>query len=360
MQNTINKYYGHSVKLIAAVVIAAAASAIFLFVLPVLAPFFTGAVIALINEPMTSALEKARMPRKAASLISLIFTSCVVIAIVAFIGMKLYAELMNLQSGIAGMIGGFSDDLGGRLDDFAVFYQSLPERITLTIEQSVLSIAPAIQGILSTAIMYVMNTLFSLPKIIFFIVVTFLSAFVISMDKKRYISFMSDQLPEWWTSRLRLFKSESLRNLGRYLMAVLILMTVTFCVGAVGFLIIKPEYTLVMAAVLALCEGIPVIGTGFVLIPWALISLAGGDLGFAVKLLALYLVGLVIRQTIEPKVVGEKLGIPPLANVIGMYVGIRLMGLFGLIFGPLLIIVVKALYTSGILDYWFGRWRGGV
>jgi predicted PurR-regulated permease PerM len=94
------------------------------------------------------------------------------------------------------------------------------------------------------------------------------------------------------------------------------------------------------------------LGVGGILIPWAVVALVSGAYGLALSLLILYGVIFIARQTLEPKIVGEHIGLPPIVTLFSMYVGLKVMGLFGAILFPMIVITLKYMQSKGYLALW--------
>jgi len=139
--------------------------------------------------------------------------------------------------------------------------------------------------------------------------------------------------------------------LGAYIRAQLILICITFFELSIGFLVIGgkvADYALLLALIISIIDAIPILGTGVVLIPWGVLSLLSGDIRLGIMLIILYLICLLVRQLTEPRLVAHRIGIHPLPILMVMYIGLRFFGLFGMILGPVLALVVKQLHTDGL------------
>lgn len=145
-------------------------------------------------------------------------------------------------------------------------------------------------------------------------------------------------------------------TLGKMGKAYSIIIGVTFLEISVGLWILKltglytGSYIFAIALVTALVDILPVLGTGTILIPWAVWSLCTGNIGFGIGLLVLYAIIGVVRQVIEPKLVASQLGLPPFMTIMAMYIGTQLFGFIGLFLLPLTVMLLKVLYDEGILS----------
>ena len=129
----------------------------------------------------------------------------------------------------------------------------------------------------------------------------------------------------------------------KYLRAYVLLLLLTFGELFVGFLILKVPYPLLIALLVALVDILPILGVGTVLLPWAIIEIAiTKDIFTGIGLIIVYLIITVVRQITEPKVVAGSLGLHPLITIISMYAGFKLLGILGMIVGPMTALAVKS------------------
>lgn len=137
----------------------------------------------------------------------------------------------------------------------------------------------------------------------------------------------------------------------KYVKGYFILMVITFAELSLGFTFIGVENSFLVAAVIAFLDLLPIIGTGGVIIPWIIIEMLLGNLNFALKLSILYLIVTIIRNIIEPKTIGNQLGLHPLIMLICMYIGIKAFGVVGMFVFPVAAVLLKQLYNSGNLHF---------
>ena len=105
-------------------------------------------------------------------------------------------------------------------------------------------------------------------------------------------------------------------------------------------------YPLLMALLIAFADALPIVGSGTVLIPWAVISAVEGEINLSIALIVLYAIVTVVRQLLEPKVVSNQIGIHPIFTLIAMYTGYKIMGIIGLLIGPIVVIILKPIFET--------------
>ena len=131
----------------------------------------------------------------------------------------------------------------------------------------------------------------------------------------------------------------------------LILMVINFAEISLGLLLFGVKNAVVIAIGIAMLDVLPILGTGTVLIPWSLISLINGNYGLALGLIVLYIITVIVRNLIEPKIIGGQVGLHPLITLVSIFIGLRLFGFFGMICLPLAIIIIFSLYKGGKFDF---------
>ena len=136
-------------------------------------------------------------------------------------------------------------------------------------------------------------------------------------------------------------------TVGRMLRAYLLIMLITFGELAAGLLLLRVDYALFIAALVAVLDILPLIGSGGILIPWAVIALLRGDTPLGVGILLLYGVITVVRNIIEPKIVGGQIGLHPLVTISAMFFGIKVLGVGGILLGPIGALLLKHLNDTG-------------
>ena len=138
-----------------------------------------------------------------------------------------------------------------------------------------------------------------------------------------------------------------------FLKAQFLVSVIIFIVALIGLLFITPEYAFVMSAIIWLIDFIPLIGSIVILAPWSIFHLATGNIALGTQLAVLAVILLIIRRTVEPKVMGSHIGLSPLSTLIAMYLGLKLFGFMGFVIGPLLLIGFNSAKEAGIIKFKF-------
>lgn len=231
-----------------------------------------------------------------------------------------------------------------RFED-APFYAELCASVDSLVEAGVARLTEAVTSRIPQAAMTVAGFL---PAAFIFLTVTLLACYYFTADDghmgKAVGTALARIAPEPLRDRLPPI-GRRLRRLGRqYLRACLLLGLLTFCLSFIGLAILRVPYAFILALLLAAVDLLPLLGTGIVLIPWGIICLLLGQVRLGIGLLILYGITSLIRQVLEPKLIGDGLGLHPLLSLVTMYAGLRLFGVWGMILAPLTAAGLRAVF----------------
>lgn len=325
----------------------------FTFIIPFFLPFFVGMIIAAVNAPFVRIFEKnLKIKRPIAVAISMFLTISLLAMLLISSALNIYNELVKLQSNMPVYYDSTFNNLKGLYDKAMNLYNHLPSNVSDSINQNLVGLKDRSEVLLEKLISGMMSTVSSIPRMIVFSVVSLLSAFFINSDSRRLKIFFSKQIPKELHKSLEGFRADALRAFVGYIKAVFILMGITCFLVTVGLFIMGADYAILMGLIVGLSEAIPLFGTGIVMIPWILWNLIAGNNSMALGLFIIFILGVVVRQILEPKIVGDKMGLHPLATLAAMYLGTEIFGFAGLFIGPLSLIILKSIQKSGLVKIW--------
>ncbi|MBQ2718844.1 MAG: AI-2E family transporter, partial [Clostridia bacterium] len=181
----------------------------------------------------------------------------------------------------------------------------------------------------------------TLPGVLLALLVFCVSAVYFSMDLDKVHAAVRRLLPSGLGERLTALREGVFRAGGAYLRAYLSLSGVIFLVMLLGLTLLRVRYAMLLALLLTGLDILPVVGVGTALVPWGIVSLALGNTPLGIGLLVLFAVSEVVRQVLEPRLLGSLLGVHPLISLLSLYLGARLFGLFGVILAPLLAVGLR-------------------
>lgn len=314
-------------------------------------PFLIAALIAVLIEPLVIMVQKGlRIPRSVSSFIVLFCVLVIAGIIIGYGGYQAVKELILFSQSV----GQYSSSVYNAVMEWIYNLQedikALPpvqaSAVQNAIDQAVSYLSNFLQYIID-ALMGVANFL---PALFWGTLVCIVSAFFMSMDKDVILGFIIKQVPARIVESTGYIKTDLFNTVFGFLRAQLIIMTVTFLEISFGFMIMGYSYPFLIGLSVAIVDILPVLGSGSVLIPWSIILMVFyRNFPLAIYILILYGIVVVVRQMLEPRVVGRSIGLHPLVTLMAMYVGTQIMGFIGIILGPVILIAIKTFQKAGII-----------
>lgn len=320
------------------------------YLLSPLFPFILALIFSVIMEPLVRFLQvKLRLSRSLAVGITMLLVFGGIGLAVTLVILQLVAELIQLSASLpaqADIIKNIYSDLIKRA---TIFYGTLPPSVMASLENSIASLTASLQGLVSKAANAILQFISLVPGTIMVIMVSALATYFISRDRNLIGKFCVCYLPSPWGEKAVFIIKEIIHAFTGYLRAQVILMTLTTVISITGLYFIGAKYALTIGLLIGFFDLIPVLGPATVYVPWIIFSFSVGTTIFGVKLSVLYLLVLLVRQVLEAKVVSASLGLHPLATLVAMYIGLKILGVAGLALGPIFLIALQAVLRAGFL-----------
>ncbi len=328
-------------------------------------PFVFAAALAVFLQPIIRKIS-GKLNLKAHGFISTILVLLIVVVIVGalfLIGSAIVGEIKDFLGYFFSKFKSIDDILNAVKDWLLGIAVSLPKGLGTT---AALKINEAFNNLstggaeldmsmLSTPISGAWGFVKGVPSFLVSIVVTIISCVFMTSEYDLIRDMILDILPEKKGRNLVKAKSTVTKGVGKLFKAYATIMLITFTEVFLGLNLMRligvydGGYIAVISFVVCIVDIIPVLGTGTVVIPWAIYSLITGNIGLGLGLIVLYGVITVLRQVIEPKLVANQVGLPSIVTIMAMFLGGRVFGAFGIILLPLTVIVVKLMYDEGVI-----------
>lgn len=354
--NIFSKTERLSLKLFCAAVIVAALFLAVRFILPALIPFLIALLIAsLIKKPVLSLRAKARIPEKLTAAIFVLLIIGMISMISYLLLSRACREIVSLTDSAGTFIDrlkndpDFAGEMIDKINSFFPFWDLRPRltELWINIDSSLEALLMALVEKLSGSVLPVITGAVSfVPDALLFVFVTAFSAFYLTVDGSAMKARITSLMPEKAAAKCGIIWTRCKETVGCFAKAYTLIMAITFTELFVAFSIIGIRYAFLVALFTAVIDILPVLGTGTVLIPWATFLLVRGDTKTGISLLVVYAVITLIRELIEPRIVGGSIGISPFASLASMYIGLRLFGAAGLFICPLAVIAAQNIVKS--------------
>lgn len=318
-------------------------------------PFVIGAIIAWIASPLVRFFEKKlKVKRKAGSAFVIISVIALVILAGYLLGAKLIEETIDFIGEVPQMWEGVQEDfaeIGEKLENASRYLPEGLRNAIINITRNVDKYLGDLFGGLSTPTIEALSRFAkNLPTILIAIIMCLLSAYFFVADREYVSNLLKKALPESVLGRWDMIKRGFTRAVGGYFKAQLKIEVWMYFLLGIGFSILKVRYAFFIAIGVAFLDLLPFFGTGTVLIPWAVIKFLSGDYKMVIGLLIIWGVGQLARQLIQPKIVGESVGLSPIPTLILLYIGYKVAGVFGMIIAVPIGIIVLNMYQEGVFD----------
>jgi len=317
-------------------------------------PFIIAFALYLLIEPgIKFFMKKFKLKRKTSSILILIFAIAAIIGIIVWGIVTIVSESSNLLNNLNEYVNIIFEFIQSKVSkiDFTKF--QISDDLKSIFESSTQDVLLKVSEVVKRFFSNVLLKLTSIPTMAFYIAITITSLYFICTDKIYMIDQLEHHLPQNWVKKIYRHVHGIATALGRYLKAQTILVAISFIISLIGLIIysligFNIKYPLLVALGIGFVDALPILGSGTVMIPWAIIEACKGDIRLGIALLILWIIMTVSRQIIEPKVVGGQIGIHPIFTIISMYTGVKFCGLIGLFVGPIILIILKNIFESTI------------
>ncbi len=318
-------------------------------------PFVLGWIIAWIASPMVRFFEeKLKIRRKAGSVVVIV----VVIGLVVLAGYLIGGKLIREIAGFVGDLPVMWESLEKDFDEIGKNLSSLYDKLPVDVQNTLNNIGTQtnefvgelIGKISSPTIAAVGNFAKQLPTIVIGIVMCLLSSYFFVAERVPFTSTIKQYMPESLRYRARIIKRSLVKAVGGYFKAQIKIEIWIYLLLVVGFFILGIDYALLIALGVAILDFLPFFGTGTAMVPWAIVKFLSSDYRMTIGLLLIWGVSQLVRQIIQPKIVGDSIGVPPIPTLFLLYIGYMVEGVVGMIIAVPIGIILWTLYKEGAFD----------
>lgn len=313
-------------------------------------PLLLAFLLAFLLEPIIMLLsKKAKIMRNYASIIICTMFIIVLIGFSYLLIVKVSREIPGLSKFLLNLTGDIQDNFSLILSEYQHIFLNMPPAYQNSLQQISISLLNIVQQTVGQLATVFFSLATQIPNILIDALIIFIALYLISLSlpdmKKNFLSFF---VPEDH-NRVELVLKKLQNAIFGFIRAQIIISLVIFLVVLAGFIILKIKYASVTALIITMVDILPILGTGSIIIPMSIYQFFQGNIFIGTGLLIHYGAIVAVRRIIEPKILGESIGISALATLVSMYIGIQLAGFIGIFLGPAVIILFQALLKVGIL-----------
>lgn len=317
------------------------------YLLPMLMPFVIGLFIAVAFRKLIDFIEaKLHIKRSFVSIFILIIFYGILVLLISLIGVKIFTFLKDLFGMLPNLyvetiepaISKAGENLVKQFPQVKPYIQDLSDTLFSFVKDASSSVIGMITGIAG-----------GLPTLLIKLIFTIVSSFFFTIDYYRITNFVVRQFSGARREMFLKLKDNGIGTLGKFIRAYATIISITFIELSLGLWIIGIPNPALYGALIAIIDVMPILGTGLILLPWSGIALILGNTKMGIGMLILYIVITAVRQTIEPKIVGQQIGLHPILTLLLMFVGAQLMGVLGLLILPVIATILKKLNDEGTI-----------
>jgi len=330
--------------------------AILSFAIKLFLPFILGYAFSLLVTPLADWLQKkCKMPKSLSAVLVLIVTIGIIGSIATFAIIKIISEIRNLYQQFPVIFANAQASFQELWGKWSVIYSALPDNAQTAFTNLYNSFMEWLYSLINNSsepiVKFAGGFAKSLPNVFISFIVFILSSFFMVSESESVSKIVKRLLlPKPLRNNLSVLTGNIKRYLGGYIKAQLTIMSIAFVIFFTGLSVLEVDYALLIAIAIAIFDALPFFGSGAILWPWAIISLFNSDFKVGIGLIIIYVAVIFTRQMIEPKIVSDKIGTPPIATLMAMYIGYKIFSIGGMIFGPVVMMLCISLYKASVFN----------
>ncbi|MGM9680398.1 MAG: sporulation integral membrane protein YtvI [Eubacteriales bacterium] len=323
-----------------AITLILALSFYFLF-FRLLLPGFVAWLVALLLQPLIGMLSRwTGLCRKPVAIVLYLLILGLLAVLLALICNRLYREIRELLSYLTGNRDSLTVKAGELVDRLLKRFDFIKNADEIsTVITDLLS--TAVTGLSAKLTAFLGGFVSKLPGTLFSTLIFLMAAFYLTVDFDGFERKINGLIPKKAARIAGNLRGKLSKTVVGYIRAYLIILFITFVELLISFSILKIRYTLLLSALISLLDILPAIGVGTVLVPWAGVCFLSGNPGRGIGLLIVFGIVAVLRQILEPHIVGSQLGLSPLLSLLSVYAGYRIAGVVGILLAPIVAILIR-------------------
>ncbi|MGM9925249.1 MAG: sporulation integral membrane protein YtvI [Bacillus sp. (in: firmicutes)] len=331
-----------------------AAAAVGLYILPVSVPLIAAFITSLLLAPLVKLLQtKFSIAQKLSVMIVFIMFIVFIGLSTYFITTKVVAEAAQLIQNIPQYISEINTAWNTIQKDIIDASDKMPKAVTEVVNTQIQTALNDISATIGDffSIENITNFVKGIPNHLVSFLVFIIALFLFLIDLPKIRAGAYSMMKETTAEKVQFMTARLSNVVIGFLKAQFLVSVIIFIVSLIGLLFIKPQFAIVMSLIIWVIDFIPILGSIIILAPWSAFDFITGNTTTGMQLAILAAILLIIRRTVEPKVMGAHIGLSPLATLIAMYLGLKLFGFLGFFIGPLILIAFTAAKEAGLITW---------
>lgn len=327
-----------------------------IFLVPYSLPFLLALITAILLENSVKwFMMRFKWARFRAVLVTFLLYLLFIALFIWFIINLVIDQIVTLaQKGPAFANDFYKGSLKEFLDRSEQYFKSLPVDVFQSLEQTIENTLESVTNMLRGGVEWLFSLAAAIPGFLIEFLVYLIAVFLFSLELSRLRIKTERHLREATKEKLYLITAQLNRAGIGFIKAQIFLSIVTFLMAFIGLAILKVPYAVLLSILIVFVDILPILGTGSVLVPWAIVSFFQENQFLGFGLIMMFIIITVVRRILEPKVYSSNMGISPLAALVSLFVGFKLLGFIGFFIGPAVVIVYDTLREAGIIK---SRWK---
>lgn len=349
-------YWQVALSLLFSILATAAFIVIGVYMIRFFAPFVVGWIIAAIAAPLVNWLEKRlKIVKKLGSALIVILVLSAIVLVIYFGASRLITEVRGLVRDFPDMYAQLEAGLRQIGNTLSGIFDRLPDGVQNGIDTVAQNLdqymGNLVSGISEPTVMAAGNIARRVPSYLLYFLVTVISAYFFIVEREEVLGWLKKVSPQAVQKRMKLVMDNLRYAVGGYFKAQLKIMGVIFLILLAGLGFLGTGYFVLVAMLIAILDFLPFFGTGTALIPWAVYKFFMGDYKMTAALVIIYVITLVVHQLLQPKMVGDSVGLNPLVTLLLLYIGYRMGGILWMILAVPIGMVLINMCQAGAFDY---------
>lgn len=318
-------------------------------------PILLAFLIAAMVRPVSAFLHRKGMKKNHAITLTMGVFVLLLLGVVFAAGALIVAQVFSLYHNMPGYIDFFKGQVFSRADIMQNVLDKIPADVLAKANEYVEVMTGKITSILTAGLYDLLGMITSFSSFVINFVIAIMLAYFLCLEIEDWKEIANKKTPKTFKNAFVFLKDNVFSGIGKYLIAQLKLISITFTIILVGLLIIRADNALTIAFFSAIFDLVPLLGVPVIFIPWIIYAYVTGNTTLAIGLLVVMLVAIIARQVFEPRIAGEALGVSPFLMLASTIVFMEIFGISAVFLTPLILILIKQLYDKGYIQSWIRK-----